>query len=447
MGFFTSKSEKQAIARCEELELKYNELLSENQKLKDELANLQKVVDVFSADEISSYMDYKNAALKAQNLFDEIQRDINSKIERLSTLDAEYAEKKESLIELDDTILMQEFGLYKPLYSFATSDEYKDRLSEIRERQKALIRDGEAATCSAKWTVEGSLSKGEKMTADNIKQALRSFNAECENAIDRVKFNNIDSMKKRIQKSYDTINRLNKSSTISISPIYLQLKMDELLLSVEYALKKQEEKEELKRLREEKREEQRVAREIEEKRREIEKEQKHYANTLSKLETQIKNASTPEQRELLEAKKEDIVNQIDDLSKALVDVDYRAANIKAGYVYIISNIGSFGENVYKIGMTRRLDPMDRIDELGDASVPFDFDVHAIIFSENAPALEAELHRAFDDRKVNKINSRREFFNVTIEEIEAVVRKNYDKTVDFVVTPPAEQYRKSLLDTA
>ena len=125
------------------------------------------------------------------------------------------------------------------------------------------------------------------------------------------------------------------------------------------------------------------------------------------------------------------------------DIDYREANQKAGYVYVISNIGSFGENVYKIGMTRRLDPMERIDELGDASVPFDFDVHAMIFSDNAPALEAALHRAFENRKDNMVNTRREFFNVTLDEIKAVVKANYDKTAEFIDVADAEQYRRSL----
>jgi hypothetical protein len=118
------------------------------------------------------------------------------------------------------------------------------------------------------------------------------------------------------------------------------------------------------------------------------------------------------------------------------------ANAKAGYVYIISNIGAFGENIYKIGMTRRLDPQERIDELGDASVPFDFDVHAMIFSEDAPGLENALHHAFENRRLNKVNIRREFFNVTLDEIKAVVKANYDKTAEFIDLPEAEQYRVS-----
>lgn len=152
--------------------------------------------------------------------------------------------------------------------------------------------------------------------------------------------------------------------------------------------------------------------------------------------------SSPDNADLL-VKKTALEDQLNEISKALSDIDYREANQKAGYVYIISNIGAFGPNVYKIGMTRRLDPQDRIDELGDASVPFNFDVHAMIFSDDAPALEAALHKAFEDRKLNMVNTRREFFDVSLDEIKSVIRKNFDKTVEFIDVPDAEQYRISL----
>ena len=150
----------------------------------------------------------------------------------------------------------------------------------------------------------------------------------------------------------------------------------------------------------------------------------------------------PDNPDLL-SKKAELEGQLFDIDKALKDVDYRQANMRAGYVYIISNIGAFGENVYKIGMTRRLEPQERIDELGDASVPFNFDVHAMIFSDDAPALETALHKAFENRKLNMVNQRREFFNVTLEEIKEVVKKNFDKTVEFIDVPDAEQYRISM----
>ena len=145
-------------------------------------------------------------------------------------------------------------------------------------------------------------------------------------------------------------------------------------------------------------------------------------------------------------KKSEIESHLQHIDQEIKDIDYREANQKAGYVYIISNIGSFGEGIYKIGMTRRLDPQDRVDELGDASVPFKFDVHAMIFSDDAPALEAALHRAFDSRKVNMVNNRKEFFRVTLDEIEDVVKKSYDKTVEFTRLPQAEQYRETQNDS-
>ena len=161
------------------------------------------------------------------------------------------------------------------------------------------------------------------------------------------------------------------------------------------------------------------------------------------MNDQIDIEVNKERLEFLLQKKADVENNLIDLDKALKDVDYREANQKAGYVYVISNIGAFGENVYKIGMTRRLNPQERIDELGGASVPFKFDIHALIFSDDAPSLETSLHRAFDDKKVNMANNRKEFFNVTLDEIKKVINDNYDKTVDFVDVPSAQQYRESL----
>ena len=182
--------------------------------------------------------------------------------------------------------------------------------------------------------------------------------------------------------------------------------------------------------------------ELKEQRKNIDKERKHYEQALSNINHQISTASD-DNIEDLNQKKEEIIQSLSEIDTKIKDIDYREANQKAGYVYVISNIGSFGEGIYKIGMTRRLNPQDRVDELGDASVPFKFDVHAMIFSEDAPALEAALHRAFEDRKLNLVNQRREFFRVSLDEIKDVVKNNFDKTVEFVDVPDADQYRISL----
>ena len=211
---------------------------------------------------------------------------------------------------------------------------------------------------------------------------------------------------------------------------------------MEYQTQKQHEKEEKAELRAQQREEARLQKELKEQRKNIDKERKHYEQALSNINHQISTASD-DNIEDLNQKKAEIIQSLSEIDTKIKDIDYREANQKAGYVYVISNIGSFGEGIYKIGMTRRLNPQDRVDELGDASVPFKFDVHAMIFSEDAPALEAALHRAFEDRKLNLVNQRREFFRVSLDEIKDVVKNNFDKTVEFVDVPDADQYRISL----
>ena len=282
------------------------------------------------------------------------------------------------------------------------------------------------------------------MTNDNIKQIIRTFNTECEAIIDKVKFNNIEAMKKRLEKSFQDLNKMNTNNRVALSSEFLATKILELNVAHEYQLKKQEEKEEQKRIREELREQAKLQKELLEAKKNITKDIKHFNKALETVKQQLlTNELNDDDRRLLLQKQTSLEQQLNDLNKNLADVDYRQNNQKAGYVYIISNIGAFGENIYKIGMTRRLDPQDRVDELGDASVPFNFDVHAMIFTEDAPTLENALHKAFENNKVNMINSRREFFNVTLEEIEQVVKANYDKTVDFKKTADAEQYRETL----
>ena len=409
---------------------------TENKKLKEENERLNslltpELLDVKAAQERLEQINQE--ASDAEKLRDSYLTDVEK-------IKDEIKQKQSELVQLNDEVLFQSFGLYKPQYDFCNSEEYKNRLEIIRQKQKDMIRADTAVTGSADWSVNGDKRKGQKMVNDMKKLLLRAFNGECDELVSKVKYNNFDSYKKRINTSYEAISKLGKIMSVSITPTYLKFKLDELTLAFEYAQKKQEEKEAQKALREQMREEARLQKEIEEQRKKLEKEQNHYANALERINVQLQ--SDPDNSDLI-AKKQELEAQALDIEKAIKDVDYREANKRAGYVYVISNIGAFGENVYKIGMTRRLDPMDRVDELGDASVPFNFDVHAMIFTDDAPTLEAALHRAFEDRKLNMVNQRREFFNVTLDEIKAVVCANYDKTVEFVDIPSAEQYRVSL----
>lgn len=387
---------------------------------------------------------------KTQDLMNALNKkklSLESEIGQLSQEQKLLTEKvsklKDDIVVLDDEVLFQDFGLYTPMYDLVNSEAYKDKIVLIRQKQKQMIKYDTACHYNANMTLNNSLSQGRKMVKDNVKQALRTFNNECETVIAKVKFNNIESIRSRIIKSKESLEKLNKAMDIQISNEYLDLKLQELNLCYEYALKKQQEKEAAKEERERLREEAKLAKEIEEARKNIRKEQNHYQNALKMVLQQIEKASPGELPDL-NAKKLEIESKISEINTAIKDIDYREANKRAGYVYIISNIGAFGENVYKIGMTRRLEPLDRVNELGDASVPFNFDVHAMIFSDDAPSLENALHKAFEDKKINMVNQRREFFNVTLDEIINEVQKNYDKTVDFIRTPQAEQYRESMM---
>lgn len=378
----------------------------------------------------ASVLNSKVAELEAKK--ERLEKEIDKRTSKIDAL------KKEAVF-FEDAITFQEFGLYTPRYDFVTSEEYKEELDRIRDAQKKLIKNDKAIIGATTWTVNGSKSKGNKMIADMKKLFLRAFNSDCEDAISKVKYNNFDMSLKKIRQSANSIEKLGKSMSLQITQKYIDWKEEELTLAFEYQQKKQEEKEAQKAARAEMREAARLQKEIEAQRKKIEKEQTHYQTAYEKLLKQLEE--DPDNSDLL-AKKSELENQLNDIDRAIKDIDYREANQRAGYVYIISNIGAFGENVYKIGMTRRLDPQDRVDELGDASVPFNFDVHAMIFSDDAPALETALHKAFEDRKLNMVNTRREFFNVTLDEIKEVVKENFDKTVEFVDVPDAEQFRVS-----
>lgn len=363
--------------------------------------------------------------------------------EKVKHLEATIQYKKAKLIVIDEQTLLEEFALYIPKFSFQTSEEYRKRLDLVREGQKTLIKNKKAVDASEEWTVNGNKSEGMKMVNDMKKLLLRSFNNECDYCVNNVKFNNIESSENRIEKSYVALNNLGRIMQAKISEEYKKLKFDELYLAYEYQQRKQEEKEEQKRAREELREQQKLEQEIRQARERIAKEKRHYIQAIKVLEQKLTSSSTDSERAVLTEKLHEVRLQYSELEKEEKIIDYREKNAKAGYVYVISNIGAFGDNVYKIGMTRRLEPMDRVDELGDASVPFSFDVHALIFSENAPSLEAKLHEHFYHQRINKLNNRKEFFRADINEIEKIVRENYDKVVDIVKQAPAEQYRESL----
>jgi Domain of unknown function (DUF4041)/Meiotically up-regulated gene 113 len=369
--------------------------------------------------------------------------------EKLSSLKGKYLAAK-SVFEdltnqtnlLKESLEIAEFGVYEPHFDLDTSEAYKEKLVENKEQQKQLIKDEFAAVCNTPWHVDGSRKKGEIMERKAIKLTLRAFNGECDSLISKVKWNNIEQYEQRIEKTFDAINKLNSSQNIDIQESYLQLKIDELRLTHEFELKKYEEKEEQRRIREQMREEEKARRDFEKAQKEAEKEEKMLQNAMKNAQEQISKASAEER-----AKYEIQLAELQIKLKEAEEKNQRAISMaqqtKSGHVYVISNIGSFGENIYKIGMTRRLEPMDRVNELGDASVPFKFDVHAMIYSENAPELEKELHKAFNQNRLNYVNLRREYFDISLSEIEKIVQENHGE-IEFIKEAEAKEYRESLI---
>lgn len=417
-----------------------SEIKKENEELNGKIQKLETVLEETKALSIVEINDYLANKEKEKS---KINNDIIKYKSQLDGLIREISNKRKELIDVEDEIEIQECAIYEPRYDFATSLQYKEELDEVRQYQKDMIKDKSAVIYSENWTVDGSLAKGKKMTNGNIKVILRCFNSECEAAINKIKYNNIHTIEKRIQTSFNILNQAFKTAKVAITDDYLDLKFDELYLGYEFEKKKAEEKEALREQREKEREEKALQKEVENKKKKINKEITHLQKLVEELNLRL--AETKDENE-----KNDILAQLTAANQNIKDytdeekeLDYRLENLGAGYVYIISNIGAFGKDIFKIGVTRRLDPLERINELSSASVPFKFDVHALIFSYNAYQLETELHNKFSKNRVNKVNNRKEFFKVSIDDLEKELMNYKDLTIEFTKTPDAEEYNESL----
>jgi hypothetical protein len=417
-----------------------DEKIQETEKLKSDLIRFDGILSIESEienknQELVQLVESKN--LELSDLKSETQ-ELNTKFVDAKAIFKEL--KRETKIYQNDLEFI-ELGIYEPIFDLETSEKYKERITQIVTRQKQLIKGGNACVCDTEWTVGNSRKQGEIMTRRYINLTLRAFNGECDSLISKVRWNNVKRFEERIRKAFIAINKLGNSNNTFITEKYLNLKIQELQLTYEFAHKKYEEKEEARAIREQQREEERSQREFEKARKEAEIEEKRYQKALEQAQKELGLVSG-EKLEELNAQIEQLQQNLKEAHEAKERAISRAQETKSGHVYIISNLGSFGENIYKIGMTRRLEPMDRVKELGDASVPFLFDLHAMIFSENAPELEKLLHKEFEDRRINKVNYRKEYFNVSLDEIENVVKEKYEKEVDFVKLQVAQQFRET-----
>ena len=363
-------------------------------------------------------------------------------------LRASYTEKKaiydrlsHEVAALENRLDFAELGIYEPTFSFGTSAEYAVALETNRAYQKQMISNEKALVCPIDWSVDGSVTKGKTMTKRNIRLALRAFNNECEAILQKVSWKNYERMRERIEKSRQAIDKLNESNKITITDAYVRLKLEEIQLVHEESLRRKQEQDALREERAQEREELRAQRELEAeiRRAEVKEAQRREALEAAKAELE---AATGVAHDRLVARLGELEHQLAEATAAKERALSLAQQTRVGHVYVISNIGSFGEGVFKVGMTRRLDPTDRVRELGDASVPFSFDVHAMIFTEDAPALERNLHAALETYRVNRVNGRKEFFKVPSETLKEIVLKQFSDVV-YVDQAEAEEYYRSL----
>jgi hypothetical protein len=456
--FFNNKTKKLLQDAQEELIIVNSELSKTKTELSSAKFEIQKIKELLdnSQNKLDECKELNNSLKEKYHPLiqrDEVLEKRNKEIEiaenKLLSLNEKYqsaliihSNLKNEINLYQDTLEIGSFGLYKPQFNYDTSEKYKLKLETIYNTQKNLIKNESAIICKTEWEVGGSKVEGRKMTSKYKKLMLFAFNGECESCITKVKWNNVEKIKARILKAFESINKLGESHNIYISDYYLKLKLDELSLTYEYEQKKYEEKEEQRIIREQMREEERSQKELEKAQKEAEEEEKRFEKALEKAKQEL--TTTPassleflnEQIKLLEQK----LQEAHERKERALSL---AQQTKVGHIYVISNIGSFGEDIYKIGMTRRLDPLDRVKELGDASVPFQFDVHAIIYSENAPQLEYDLHKYFTNKRLNKINNKKEFFKVSLLEIEEFIAKNTNAEIQFTKVAEAREYRETM----
>lgn len=393
-------------------------------------------------DEARQQRDADDAARAAMRA--DLERDMANKRARW-TQDyeaalAELARLTNEVGALTEEAELQSFGYYTPRFDFRTSDEYKARLAEITAEQTAMVKAKTAAVCDTEWTVEGSRAKGRQLAERNMKLILRAFNGEADAFIAKVNYRNATSLVDKLTRAFEAINTLAAPLQCRIVEPYLKLRLAELELTHELAVKLQDEKEEQRRIREQMREEEQAMRELERAQREAETQEATFEKALAKAKADLDQAAAGN-AEKLQAKIAELEQKLAAAHATKEKALSMAQQTKAGHVYIISNIGSFGPDVFKVGMTRRLVPQDRVDELGDASVPFRFDVHAMVFSENAPELENRLHKALAAHQVNLMNPRREFFRVEPDELRRIVEETHER-VAFTLLAEADEYRQS-----
>ena len=396
-------------------------------------ANLQAFVDAhggkaaWEADQAAEHA--RQALQQVRTQCAEQEQGIRADLERLINEEAALQEK---LHPMRVQVKLEEAGFTEYDHPAKDSVELAAALRDLRKDVQMAVRSHSAVESLDDFEPPHTKSGRNKLAKDSARLALMAFNSQVDAIIEAASARNYEASLAKIFKAAEVVERQCTVTGVRIKPNYVELRARELQLAVDHLKAKQLEKELEKERKAELREQAKAERELQAERERLEKERQHYLNVLKTVEEIGDEAETARLKQ-----------QIVEIEKGINDVEKREANIRAGYVYVISNIGSFGERMVKIGMTRRLDPMDRVRELGDASVPFSFDVHALFFSDDAVGVETELHHRFAAKRVNRINARREFFYATPAEVRDALKDIAGNLLEFTEEPEAEQYRLSL----
>lgn len=368
---------------------------------------------------------------------DELRKELEQLSARTQHATAELEQLQVQLLKTSDALMLQEVGIYQYQHPLQNSVEYKVLLDKIDEQTKVLVKSSKAVTAITSWTVNGSEKDGKKMVKEVSKLMLRAYVAEADTCVRSLKPANRDSMIDRLTKTRETIAKLGQSMQIKISDDFHKLKISEIQATSDFLKKKEEEKEAEKEIRAQLREEEKVAKEIAAEKAKLEKERQKITSAL----TQMQESDGANDEKHVSGIQE-LQATLESIDSGLTGLTERAANTKAGHVYVISNVGAFGSRVIKIGMTRRMDPEDRVKELSDASVPFKFGVHALFFSNDAAGLETALHHKFTDQRVNLVNKKREFFYATPAQVRDALVELDGHVLEFNEQPDDEEFRQS-----
>ena len=379
--------------------------------------------------------------IKAQKQIDKIQK-IACLYKSIKSYIDNFGASEFSKVELKKIQQMiDEIGIEDLMNPTVEIKLHNADIKDLRKKYREINKDIETVLndYEKRYTTKGNLAIYRLMVV-----ALRS---ELQNVLYTMKYGKLQDAEDMISEITDKYIKIAADGNQSIAPTIVRfvsqtksLFLDAVRVEYEYYLRKERIKEEQKALREQMRQEAEEQRRLEEEKKKIEAEEAKYTDEMEKLMQNMKDASEEKTKVYAEriAELESLLNKVNDQKETIVKLQ----NGKAGYVYVISNLGSFGDHVFKIGMTRRKEPQERIDELGDASVPFGFDVHSFIFSEDAASLETAIHHKLNEKRVNKVNLRKEFFDISIDELEALVY-DLDPSAEFNRTMAAEQYRQSL----